>query len=160
MADMIPIAEAATLVDKGTSTIRKLAQDGTIRATKNPKGLYLVERTSLLAHFARLSAAQAPDGRRTGASAQRPIPEPSASTPSTSAEMALMKARAESAEAALAIERQRYQDERRRCDELLAQNREFQGQILALTVEMQAFLTGKTSNHPSRFSSFLGKIGK
>jgi excisionase family DNA binding protein len=150
---MLSVAAAAKLVGRGPSTIRKMAQDGLIRAKKNSAGHYLVERTSLLAYLADADPEPSADGRRSGATrAPAPLADGASIAPA-GAELALWKARAESAEESLRLERQRSADERQRHDAIFAPNTNLQSQLMALATEFRVFMIGEASSKPSRFSS-------
>jgi len=153
METMLSVAAAAKLVGRGSSTIRKLAQDGLIHAKKNSAGHYLVERISLLGYLAESDPEPSADGRRSGASrAPVAVFERNDRAPD-SAELAHWKARAESAEESLRHERQRGADERQRHDAIFAANVSLQAQLVALAAEFRVFMSGEASSKPSRFSS-------
>lgn len=131
VATVVPLAEAASLIARPENTIRDWIKKGFIRAKRDPKGRWWVEKDSLLLH-----ASKTPTARAT-VKASSKARESVSATAVGSTELSTeptVRAYIDSLVATIEREREENRDLRERL-------RRFESEIFKLTAEMQALLS-------------------
>lgn len=138
---MVGLTEAATLIDKGESTIRLWLKNGQIHAKKDQRGNWRIDRNSLLA-YAAVEASVRPQ-RRAGA------------TLSGRTAGAIAPAAAEPHSELVAALKEALERERRINDEYREKIHRLEGELFKITMELKALLTEKSGNSLMRWVQSL-----
>ena len=141
MDDRVTIAQAAKIVGKAATTIRRLVDLGTIKSTRDETGKHWVERGAVIAHYsaqAHTVATQATGSSRSGATAVSDVAVASAN------ELGRLQATVEGLRQQLSMIESSLSRERAEKDDLKRENLHLQQELLKITKEMQGILNKET----------------
>lgn len=140
-SELILVADAAKLVGKAQVTIRRLVETKALKSKRDENGRHLINRMELVAYYAAKSANRAGNDVRAGATTNH-----ANSDILIASELAKVQAENSGLASKIAMIEESLLRERRLNDELRAQNRDIQNEIVKISAEIRAILTNETQN--------------
>lgn len=141
MGDRITISEAAKLVNKAATTIRRLVDVGSLKSIKDETGKHWIEKQAVISHYANQAhtvATQSTNSNRSGATASPEVAVASAS------EIGRLQATVSGLKEQLVLLQDSLGRERSEKDAFKKENLNLQHELLKITKEMQAILNKDT----------------
>ena len=145
-SEEILVADAAKLVGKAQVTIRRLVETKALKSKRDENGRHLINRMELVAYYAAKSANRAGNDVRAGATSNH-----ANSNILIASELAKVQAENSGLASKIAMLEESLLRERRLNDELRAQNRDIQSELVKVSAEIRAVLTKETQNKLSRW---------